>query len=148
MANMNHEPQPKAADADIDIDAVLERHRKLYPLIDARGNYRLARITTRVPPDTALDTPAARDWRGYEPSARRMIWTAPARGIYADWIEREIAPGYAALTDARARLDALADADLLDWPDAEDGLPLLKVYFAADEERLRRKHERANPPAL
>ena len=147
MANMKHEPKLKAADADIDIDAVLERHKKLYPLIDARGSYRLARITARVPADIACAAPAAMDWRGYEPSARGMIWTAPARGIYADWIEREIAPGYAALTDAHARLDALAAADLLDWPDSEDGLPMLKVYFAADEERLRRKHERANPPA-
>ena len=71
------------------------------------------------------------EWRGVRPRRGRM-WNLPMRGGMANWIvDNGIIPGWKEMTGVHERLDALDAADLIQWPDQEDGMPRLKRYLAS-----------------
>ena len=106
-----------------------------YPSRDERGRYRSADLTGPSH-GAASGSPSTRPWGRYDVHARGRVWSVPRTGAYAEWIERELVPGYRAIEGVHARLDALDAAGLIRHP--ERGVwPGLKRYAAAD---------RGNPP--
>ena len=70
-------------------------------------------------------------WRGWSPAPFGKHWSVPKDepGTYGEWIADNIIPRYRHLTDIFARLDALAEADMIVW--TARGNPKLKRYLAA-----------------
>lgn len=69
-------------------------------------------------------------WRGWSPTPIGRCWSVPRTGSYAAWIDAEIIPGYLSEPSILARLDMLADADLIAF--TARGTPRLKRYLAAN----------------
>ena len=70
-------------------------------------------------------------WRGHDPTLSGRHWSVPRTGPYAAWIETNVVPGYKEIEGVHARLDALAEHDLLHWPKRGSGFPRLKRYAKA-----------------
>ncbi len=103
---------------------------KFYRFEDERGKYRVGDLTgagTRT-------GESGKAWKNIAPGGRH--WAVPSKSGYADWIEREIIPGYTRIESVLARLDALDFAGMIHWPKREGGVPQLKRYLAANEGQL------------
>ena len=98
---------------------------RFYRYADERGRYQLGDLTA-----PRLGTgETGQLWRGYDPNQRGRQWNAPLRGRYAEWIDDAVIPGYRDIASPLARLDALAEAGLIHFPD-DGGMPRLKRYLA------------------
>jgi len=69
-------------------------------------------------------------WRDYDPATSGRCWSVPRTGNYATWIDRNVIPGYLNINSVLARLEALAQADMLHY--TREGLPRLKRYLHAN----------------
>ena len=76
---------------------------------------------------------SGQSWRGHDPTASGRCWSVPRTGAYAAWIEQNLVPGYKAIQGVHARLEPLAEADLIHWPKRGSGWPRLKRYADAAE---------------
>lgn len=99
---------------------------------DGRGRYRADNLTGAK----SSEGESGRPWNGYEVYSRDRHWAAPLTGDYAEWIEKNIIPGYRKIKGVHARLDALDDAGMIHHPSKEGGWPGLKRYAAADSGRI------------
>ncbi len=95
------------------------RHR------DQFGRYRVDNLTGPGLSDGESGEP----WQGYDPASGGRCWSVPRTGGYAAWLDANLIPGYAALKGVHDRLEALAEAGLIDW--TPRGYPRLKRYLAA-----------------
>ena len=68
-------------------------------------------------------------WRTFDPGARERHWAVPSTGRYAKWIEENVIPDYMKIKGVHERLEALDDADMLWWPESDEGFPRLKRYL-------------------
>ena len=102
-----------------------ESVKNYYTSADARGAYRTIILTGPGESKGASGTA----WRGYNPTDIGRSWSVPRTGRYAEWIEENILPGYRDIDSPHARLDALADADMVSW--SQNGTPRLKSYADA-----------------
>ena len=101
-----------------------------YPSEDERGHFRSDNITG--PRHNAQrGSPSTMPWRGYDVYAMNRVWSAPLRGRYAEYIERNFIPGYRSIRGVHERLDALDEAGLIYHP-PRGRWPGLKRYAAAD----------------
>ena len=101
-----------------------------YPSEDERGHFRSGDITG--PRHNAQrGSPSTMPWRGYDVYAMNRVWSAPLRGRYAEYIERNFIPGYRSIRGVHERLDALDEAGLIYHP-PRGRWPGLKRYAAAD----------------
>ena len=98
---------------------------RFYRYADERGRYQLGDLT--APRLGSGET--GQLWRGYDPNQRGRQWNAPLRGRYAEWIDDAVIPGYRDIASPLARLNALAEAGLIHFPD-DGGMPRLKRYLA------------------
>ena len=107
----------------IPLDA--EYVERFYRYSDERGRYQLGDLTA-----PRLGTgETGQIWHGYDPNQRGRQWNAPLRGHYAAWIDEAVISGYRRIASPLARLDALAEAGLIHFPD-DGGMPRLKRYLA------------------
>ena len=100
---------------------------KFYRFEDERGRYRVGDLTgagTRT-------GESGKAWKNIAPGNRH--WAVPSKSGYADWIEREIIPGYTRIESVLGRLDALDFAGMIHWPKKAGGIPQLKRYLAAND---------------
>ena len=104
---------------------------KNYRHTDERGRHRRGDLTGPLH-NQQRGVPSTEPWRGYDVFAAGRCWSVPRTGVYAEFIEREIIPGYRSIESIHARLDALAAADLIYWPQKADGMPSLKRYLHAN----------------
>ena len=77
---------------------------------------------------------AGEAWRGWTPSDIGRHWAVPRTGSYAAWIEANLIPGYRSEPSLLARLDLLAEADLIAF--TANGTPELKRYLAANPRQV------------
>ena len=56
---------------------------------------------------------SGKPWRGYDPSTTGRCWSVPKTGKYAEWIDKNIIPGYCGIVSPLERLNALHDADMV-----------------------------------
>ena len=98
-----------------------------YRHTDEKGRYRVGDLTG---PGLSSGESGA-PWQGYDPGQSGRCWSVPRTGGYAQWIEENLIPGYAAIEGVHARLDALSSAGLVDW--TQGGYPRLKRYLAASK---------------
>ena len=96
--------------------------RKTFRNVDSRGAYRLTVLTGPGGASGGSDE----EWRGYVPGVIGRHWSVPLTGKYADWIEENVIPGYKSLPSFKARLDALFDADMIEF--SKNGTPNFKQY--------------------
>ena len=101
--------------------------RSHYRFQDQRGAYRDSDLT--APGTTGEES--GQPWREYDPNAIERHWAAPRTGRYANWIDANVIPGYRAIDSVLARLDALADADMLHYTPS-GRIPSLKRYLDAN----------------
>ena len=107
-----------------------EEIKKAYPKKDdPRGRYRSQDLTGRG----VSKGPSGKPWRGFNPSDHGRCWSVPLTGRYAEWIERNIIPGYREIESIQARLEALHDADMILLPHAKRKWPGLKRFAKADD---------------
>ena len=68
---------------------------------------------------------SGRPWRGYDPakSGRGRCWSVPKTGTFADWIDKELIPGFKSMESIHARLDALYEKGLIEF--SRNGTPEL-----------------------
>ena len=115
-----------------------EEISRAYPLTDDRGRYRAAAHLTAA--GVTKEGESGRPWKGYDISAAGRHWSPPRTGTYAEYIERELIPGYRSIKGVHARLDALDAAGLIAEPGNGNGngagLPALKRYAAGGAPRL------------
>ena len=104
--------------------------KKFYRYEDARGRY-LADNLNGPAHGADGSAPSAQPWRGVDPLAVGRVWSVPRTGAYAEWIEREVIPGYRYIESIAGRLDALDAAGLIHWPKRDDGMPRIKRYLEA-----------------
>ena len=102
---------------------------KFYRYEDARGYYASDNLTGPAH-NADGSTPSAQQWRGVDPLAVGRVWSVPKTGAYAEWIEREVIPGYRSIESIAGRLDALDMAGLIAWPQ-RGGMPRFKRYLEA-----------------
>ena len=102
-----------------------------YRFTDERGQYRHDNLTGPLH-NQKRGVPSTEPWRGYDVFAAGRCWSVPRKGAYAEFIDREIIPGYRSIESIHARLDALAEADLIYWPKKAGGMPSLKRYLHAN----------------
>ena len=102
---------------------------RFYRHEDTRGRYRVGDLTG---PAHGADgsAPSAQPWRSVDPLAAGRVWSVPRTGGYAEWIEREVIPGYRNIESIAGRLDALDVAGLIAWP-KRGRMPQIKRYLAA-----------------
>ena len=96
-----------------------------YTNADERGRYMTGDLTGAGV--TAGES--GKPWRGTDPSDTGRHWALPKTGAYADWIEREVIPGYRNIESVIGRLDALDAAGLIHWQ--RTGSPRIKRYLEA-----------------
>ena len=114
--------------------------RRAYPSSDERGRYRSDNMTG--PRHNARrGSPSTLPWKGYDVFDMGRVWSVPKTGRYAEYIERELIPGYRAIEGIHDRLDALDDAGLIHhpqrgrWPgikryaDSDTGYPALNLIL-------------------
>ena len=108
-----------------------EESDRRYSTEDERGRWQAADLTASGPSRGESGKP----WRGVDPGKRRRHWATPVKGGMNDWIrERDLIPGWPdAYPTVHARLDALAAAGLIHWPEKEGGMPRLKRYRDSSE---------------
>ena len=85
------------------------------------GAYRLSDLTG---PGISLGE-SGKPWRGAAPTNAGRCWSVPLHGDFAAWIEENVIPSYRSIKGVHARLDALADAGLIQWPKKQGGTPQL-----------------------
>ena len=108
-----------------------ENLRRSYSSNDKRGRYRIDNMTG--PKHSAeRGSPSTLPWNGYDVYAMGRVWAVPKNGAYAEYIEREIVPGYRQIDGIHDRLDALDKADLIHHP-TRGRWPGLKRYAGADK---------------
>ena len=54
-------------------------------------------------------------WRGYNPGDIGRCWSVPLTGRFAEWLEKNLIPGYRQIASIHDRLDALDKAGLIHW---------------------------------
>ena len=101
-----------------------------YPSLDERGRYRSDNLTGPMH-SAKQGSPSTLPWKHYDVFGMGRVWSVPKTGKYADYIEQELIPGYRAISDIHARLDALDSAGLIHHP-VKGRWPGLKRYAAAD----------------
>ena len=90
---------------------------------DKHGCYELEDLQEETTGMISAGGIALKPWREYDIAAEGRFWKVPKKGRYAQYIEENFIPGYRALLTPQDRLDALAEADLLEyrpglkWPD-------------------------------
>ena len=94
---------------------------------DARGHYTDFDLTGAGTTAGASSQP----WQGHDPSDSGRHWSVPRTGPYAAWIAEHVVPSYKEIADVHARLDALAEHNLIHWPKRGRGFPRLKRYAQA-----------------
>ncbi len=94
---------------------------------DETGRYRVGDLTGPGLSEGESGAP----WGGYDPGSSGRCWSVPRTGAYAQWIDANLIPGYLSLSGIHARLDALAEAGLIDR--TETGYPRLKRYLDASQ---------------
>ena len=102
-----------------------------YRFEDERGRYRHDNLTGPLH-NQRRGVPSTEPWRGYDVFAAGRCWSVPKKGAYAEFIDRELIPGYQSMEGIHERLEALADADLIYWPNKPGGMPSLKRYLHAN----------------
>lgn len=108
-----------------------EQLKTAYPSKDDRGAYRPDNLTGPSHGQTGGES--AQPWKGYDVLARGRVWSAPLKGEYAKWIERNVIPGYRTIKGVHARLNALDSAGMIHHPKkGTTGWPGLKRYEQAD----------------
>ena len=113
--------------ADIRVPLDSEYVERYYRLSDEHGAYRLGDLTAQEVSEGESGQP----WRGYNPGAIGRHWSVPLRGNYAAWIDEAVIPGYRSITGVLARLEALDNAGLINYP-AAGSMPSLKRYLAGN----------------
>ena len=108
--------------------AYVARH---YRFEDERGRHRHSDLTGPLH-NQKRGVPSTEPWQGYDVFGAGRCWSVPLRGAYAEFIGREIIPGYQQIEGIHARLDALAEADMIYWPRKAGGMPSLKRYLHAN----------------
>lgn len=104
--------------------------KRAYPSRDERGRYRTQDLTGPLH-GAAFGSPSTQPWKGYDVHSLNRCWSVPKTGSYAEYVEREVIPGYRQIEGIHDRLDALDAAGLIHHP--ETGVwPGLKRYAAAD----------------
>ena len=103
--------------------------RKAYPQTDKNGAPVRSENLTGA---SVSSGESGRPWRGYDVSARGRHWSPPKTGAYAEYIERNLIPGYRSIEGVHERLDALDAAGLIHHP-TKGIWPGLKRYAAADK---------------
>ena len=98
-----------------------------YRHTDDQGRFRFGDLTG----SGLRDGESSQTWQGYDPSAASRHWAVPRIGSYARWIDVNLIPGYRTIASGHARLDALAEAGLIDW--SSQGYPRLKRYLEASK---------------
>ena len=102
-----------------------------YRFSDERGQHRHSDLSGPLH-NQKRGVPSTEPWRGYDVFAAGRCWSVPRKGAYAEFIDRELIPGYRGIESIHERLDALADADLIYWPKKPGGMPHLKRYLHAN----------------
>ena len=98
-----------------------------YRYTDDRGLYRDDNLTG----PGLSEGDSGKPWRNYNPGTIGRCWSVPRSGKYATWIEANVIPGYKSLSGPLERLDALAKADMLIYPNRST-VPSLKRYLKAN----------------
>ena len=101
-----------------------------YPSADERGRYRSDNLTGPMH-SSKQGSPSTLPWKNYDVFGMGRVWSVPKTGKYAEYIEREFIPGYRAISDIHARLEALDSAGLIHHP-KKGRWPGLKRYAAGD----------------
>ena len=101
-----------------------------YPSADERGRYRSDNLTGPMH-SAKQGSPSTLPWKNYDVFGMGRVWSVPKTGKYAEYIEREFIPGYRAISDIHARLEALDSAGLIHHP-KKGRWPGLKRYAAGD----------------
>ena len=100
---------------------------RYYRYQDSRGHYTDFDLTGAG----ITEGKSSEAWCGHDPTLSGRHWSVPRTGPYAAWIETNVVPGYKEIEGVHARLDALAEHDLLHWPKRGSGFPRLKRYAKA-----------------
>ena len=109
--------------------------KKHYRHSDSRTlNYGPVRLSDLTGPKTSKGE-SGKPWAGFDPGQAGRCWSVPRTGDYAEWIEKNIIPGYLSIQSVHDRLDALAAHDLIKW--SSKGYPSLKRYLASSKGRSR-----------
>ena len=98
---------------------------KFYRHRDERGLYRVGDLTG---PGTTSG-PSGQSWKGVNPGDAGRCWSVPLKGNYAEWIEENVISGYRSIESPLARLDALDEAGMINWPKTGRGVPGIKRYM-------------------
>ena len=100
---------------------------------DGRGRYRSDNITGAK----ASAGESGRAWRDYDISSRGRHWAAPKTRGYAQWIDKNIIPGYLQIEGVHDRLDALDRAGMIHHPGERGFWPGLKRYAKARSDGVK-----------
>ena len=98
---------------------------KFYRHRDERGLYRVGDLTGAG----TTSGPSGQSWKGVNPRDVGRHWSVPLKGDYAEWIEENIISGYRSIESPLARLDALDEAGMINWPKTGRGVPGIKRYL-------------------
>ena len=96
-----------------------------YKYQDRRGLYSVGDLTASGPRQGESSQP----WSGHTPGRRH--WAVPKTGVYADWIEANVIPGYKSMDSIIERLNALDNVGMIHRPE-KGGVPRLKRYLKAN----------------
>ena len=102
---------------------------KFYRHEDKRGLYQVDNLTGA---GTAAGL-SGQPWKGIDPGDVGRHWSVPLKGDYAEWIEKNVIPGYRSIKSLLERLDALLEADMIHQPGTGSGTPRLKRYLKASK---------------
>ena len=104
--------------------------KRTYRNQDPLGHWQSSDLTASGPRSGESGEP----WRGVDPKERGRHWATPVEGGMNDFIiERGLIPGWPdTYPGVHERLDALDAADLVHWPDKEDGMPRTETVPGID----------------
>ena len=98
---------------------------KFYRHRDERGLYQVGDLTGAG----TTSGPSGQSWKGVNPGDVGRHWSVPLKGDYAEWIEKNVISGYRSIESPLARLDALDEAGMINWPKTGRGVPGIKRYL-------------------
>ena len=102
-----------------------------YRYKDDNGTYRTGDLTGAG----MSDGESGAAWRGFDPSAIGRHWAIPKTGAYAQYLDKQLLPGYLSIHGVHDRLDALDEAGMIHYS-SRGGMPALKRYLPPDSGRL------------
>ena len=108
-----------------------EELARAYPQQDHRGRFRADNLTGPLHAPPSGRGESTKPWKGYDVAGMGRCWSAPLTGRYAEWIDRNIIPGYRSIQGVHDRLNALDKAGMIRHP-VSGKWPGLKRYAEAD----------------